>query len=66
MQWGVNNEAEAVIASTNQTEIWLDLPGILGASPDGIVDEESILEAKCPYTERNMTIRESIPRPISA
>ena len=62
VQWGVNNEAEAVKSFTNltgktvqETGIWLDLSGILGASSDGIVDEESVLEAKCPYTERNMT-----------
>ena len=64
---GVNNEAEAVKAFTKltgktvqETGIWLDLSGILGASPDGIVDDESVLEAKCPYTERNMTIEEAV------
>ena len=64
---GVNNEAEAVKAFTKltgktvqETGIWLDLSGILGASPDGIVDDESVLEAKCPYTERNTTIEEAV------
>ena len=67
VQWGVNNEAEAVKSFPNltgktvqETRIWLDLSGILGASPDEIVDEESVLEAKCPYTERNMTIEEAV------
>jgi len=36
------------------------LSGIFGASPDGIVDEESVLEANCPYMERNMTIEEAV------
>ena len=27
---------------------------------DGLVDEDSVLEAKCPYTERNMTIEEAV------
>ena len=56
VQWGVNNEAEAVKAFTNltgktiqETGLWLDGSGILGASPDGIVDEDSVLEAKCPF-----------------
>ena len=40
--------------------IWLGGSGILGASPDGIVDEDSVLEAKCPDTERNMTIEEAV------
>ena len=64
---GVNNEAEAVKAFINltgktvqETGLWLDGSGILGASPDGIVDEDSVLEAKCPYTERNMTIEDAV------
>lgn len=51
VQWGVNNEAEAIEAFTNltaktvqKTGLWLDGSGILGASPDGIVDEDSVLE----------------------
>lgn len=67
VQWGVNNEAEAIKAFTNltaktvqETGLWLDGSGILGASPDGIVDEDSVLEVKCPYTERNMTMEEAV------
>ena len=67
VQWGVNNEAEAVKAFTNltgetvkETGIWLDGSEILGASPDGIVDGDSVLEVKCPYMERNMTIEEAV------
>lgn len=66
-QWGANNEAEAVKAFINltgktvqKTGQWLDCSGILGASPDGIVDEDSVLEAKCPYTAKNMTIEEAV------
>ncbi|CAH3036637.1 unnamed protein product [Pocillopora meandrina] len=74
VQWGVNNEAEAIKAFTNltaktvqETGLWLDGSGILGASPDGIVDEDSVLEVKCPYTERNMTMEEAVNiSPISA
>lgn len=39
------------------------MAGILGASPDGIVDEHSVLEAKCPYIERKMTIEEAMNTP---
>ena len=67
IQWGVNNEAEAVKAFTNltgetvkETGIWLDGSGILDASPDGIVAGDSVLEVKCPYAERNMTIEEAV------
>ena len=57
VQWGVNNEEEAIKAFTlktglevKETGIWFHSSGILGASPDGIIDEESVLEMKCPYT----------------
>ena len=67
VQWGVNNEQEALKAFTRltgktvqETGLWLDPSGILGASPDGIVDDETVLEAKCPYTERNLTIEEAV------
>ena len=67
VQWKVNNEKEAITAFTlkrgkivKDTDIWFDSAGILGASPDGIVHEETFLEAKCPYTERNLTIAEAL------
>ena len=41
------------------TGIWFHPSGILGASPGGIVDHETVLEVKCPYTERNLTIEEA-------
>ena len=46
--------------TVKETGIWFDSSGILGASPDGIVDDETVLEAKCPYTERNVTIEEAL------
>lgn len=67
VQWGVNNEEEAIKAFTlktglavKETGIWFHSSGILGASPDGIIDEETVLEVKCPYTERNITIEEAV------
>ena len=67
VQWGVNNEKEAIKEFTlktgkivKDTGIWFDSSGILGASPDGIVDDETVLESKCPYTERNLTIEEAL------
>ena len=42
------------------TGIWFHSSGILGASPDGLVDDETALESKCPYTERNLTIEEAV------
>lgn len=49
VQWGVNNEEEAIKAFISKTGkvtgIWFHFSGILGASPDGIIDDEPILEA---------------------
>ena len=65
--WGVNNEEEGVKAFTRltgqkvtDTGIWLDPSGILGASPDGLVGDDSVLEIKCPYTQRNSTIVDAV------
>jgi len=65
VQWGVSKEEEPIKALTLQTGktvkdtgIWLYSSGILGASPHEIVDHETVLEAKCPDTERNLTIKE--------
>ena len=65
--WGVTNEAEAIKEFTKQTKLqvvqtglWLDESGILGASPDGLVDSNYVLEVKCPYTQRNESIEESL------
>ena len=43
-----------------QTGVWLHEPGVLGASPDGLVGDDAVLECKCPYTHRNETITEAV------
>ena len=62
----MNNEQEALKAFTvltgktvQETGIWLDLSGILVASPDGIVDHEAVLEAKCPHTYKDNILQVS-------
>lgn len=45
-----------------ETGIWLDDCGLLGASLDGLVGDD-LLEAKFPYTQRNMLIAEAIKSP---
>ena len=47
--WGVTNEVV-------ETGVWLDESGVLGASPDRLVGEDHVLEAKCSYTLRNASI----------
>ena len=65
--WGLNNESEAIKGFEKAsgkpvapTGLWLDTPGILGATPDGLVGEDAILEVKCPYSIRSKTIDSAI------
>ena len=66
ISWGITNEAETVKAFETATEmavketgLWLHLSGILGASPHGLVGDNALLEAECPFKERNLTIEEA-------
>ena len=65
--WGINNKAEGVRTfkeakklEVQESGLWLKLSGILGASPDGLVADDGILEVKCPYSHRERTIDEAI------
>jgi hypothetical protein len=65
--WGVSNESEAIKAFTShtglrveETGIWLDANGILGASPDGLIGKNHVLEVKCPFTARILTLDEAM------
>lgn len=67
VQWGVNNEKEAMkffVDTTGlpiqETGLWLDDSGVIGASPDGLVGQNHVLEVKCPYTERHDSIANAI------
>ena len=42
-----------------ESGLWLDLCGTLGASPDGLVGKNEIVEVKCPYTYRNTTVEKA-------
>ncbi|XP_034060442.1 uncharacterized protein LOC117538673 [Gymnodraco acuticeps] len=67
VQWGTMNECEGVRAFTTATQmqvhesgLWLSQSGVLGASPDGLVGSSAVLEVKCPYGAREMTISEAL------
>jgi hypothetical protein len=36
----------------------------LGASPDGLIDEDSIIEIKCPFSARDLTVEEAVKSKI--
>lgn len=58
MQWGIDHEADARAAYEAQTCACVDLVGFiphpsipwLGASPDGLVGDDGLVEIKCPNT----------------
>lgn len=57
--WGVAHEefaltlyCEATSVEVRKSGIWLHESGLIGASPDGIVNDKKIVEVKCPYTAR--------------
>lgn len=67
INWGVVQEEEGIKAfeAAKQCKVvdsglWLSRSGVLGASPDGLLGEDAILEVKCPYTQRNATIAEAV------
>jgi putative phage-type endonuclease len=57
MQWGVENEDTALLeyslltnVEVEQTSLWLHDTLKAGASPDGLVSDDGIVEIKCPNT----------------
>jgi len=65
--WGRTHEKVAIKAYTQttgntvqETGLWLHESGILGASPDGLVGDDTIIEVKCPYKHRNQTVEEAL------
>ncbi|KAA0717401.1 hypothetical protein E1301_Tti022895 [Triplophysa tibetana] len=69
MKWGIDNECTAIQAFTTATQkevqksgLWLSASGVLGASPDGLVGSSEILEVKCPYNAREMTIDDALKK----
>lgn len=58
MQWGIDHEADAIAEYEAQTGKFVNLVGFiphptidwLGASPDGLVGEDGLVEIKCPYS----------------
>ena len=47
-------------ASVAHSGIWLSKSGMLGALPDGIVDDSTIIEVKCPFSARETPLHELI------
>ncbi|GFR97011.1 interference hedgehog-like Protein [Elysia marginata] len=70
MAWGTTHEKDAIHCFTaktglnvEETGVWLDKCGFLGASPDGLVGHDCVLEVKCPYSHRDHTIEDCLKDP---
>ncbi len=71
MQWGIDNEPHAIIAYENETGEFVVGTGFTphptiamsGASPDGLVGDDGLIEVKCPTSEThtNTLITAEIP-----
>ena len=63
MQWGIDNEAQARVAYEIATENFVDQVAFVthptiegfGASPDGLVGNNGLVEIKCPNTSTHWT-----------
>ncbi|XP_057672173.1 uncharacterized protein LOC130903845, partial [Diorhabda carinulata] len=67
IQWDRTHEIDALDnlkqmynLNVQPTGVRLTNSGLLGASPDGIIDEEAIVEVKCPYSFRNDKLSEKL------
>ncbi|KAJ8349317.1 hypothetical protein SKAU_G00244470 [Synaphobranchus kaupii] len=52
-----------ILKVKKESGLWLSPSGILGASPDGLVGDNALVEVKCPYRERDMTISAAAQSP---
>jgi len=75
MQWGIDNEPVAslqyMLESGNdvtETGFWIHDDIMAGASPDGLIGEDGLLEIKCPNTATHLDtlIKKSLPRQYQA
>ena len=67
INWGINNESVAVKAFqqaiglvVKESGLWRDPSGTLGATPDGLIGSNALLEVKFPFTQRQNTISEAV------
>lgn len=62
MQWGIDHEPDAIASYENITDEFVVGCGLInhptismsGASPDGLIGKDGLLEAKCPNRETHM------------
>ncbi|KAG4078515.1 hypothetical protein HA402_009227 [Bradysia odoriphaga] len=67
IQWGFTHEKDGLetLQKILNTEIsscgiFLSESGVLGASPDGYIDEDYVVEVKCPYKYRKLLLSDAL------
>ncbi|KAE9522214.1 hypothetical protein AGLY_017396 [Aphis glycines] len=72
VQGGVSNEINSIkVLEENEnvkvvpTGLWLSNNGFLGASPDGLVNYNYIVEVKCPWKYRNKNLETEIEKNLN-
>ncbi|KAJ8930911.1 hypothetical protein NQ314_016245 [Rhamnusium bicolor] len=63
IQWERENKASAIetfkVATgmeVSPTGLWLEECGYIGASPDGLAGEDALIEVKCPYKYKSVSL----------
>ncbi|KAB0805324.1 hypothetical protein PPYR_02294 [Photinus pyralis] len=64
IQWGRYNEKKAIEKFQEQynvtvtpTGIWFSKEGVIGASPDGLIGENELIEIKCPFRYKDSNFK---------
>lgn len=67
VQWGRTHEKDGIKALKDRiannvvsTSVWLHQSGVLGATPDGLINDEYVVEVKCPFKFRQRKIIECL------
>lgn len=67
IQWGKENEKTAIFTLEKKigmpieaTGLWIEESGVLGASPDGLIGDNIVVEVKCPWKFRNTSLKEGV------
>lgn len=65
IEWGIKHEQDGIDFFQKHSKlivkscgIWLSESGLLGASPDGLVGDDAVIEVKCPFSKRLNSIAE--------
>ena len=66
IEWGRSNESlakkqffEKTKLEIEESGLFVSNSGVLGASPDGLIGDDALIEVKCPYSDKEKTITDA-------